>query len=121
MRKKILVVDDELLLARSLKRVLEKRGFEVYMVTSVAEAMAILTVEEIDLCITDLAMPAESGIDLLKKIRTNDRLKDLPVIVQSGFSRQAQKEVLALNPVRIFSKPVPLDELIRTIQEQLGA
>ncbi len=115
-RRTILVVDDETALARTYDRILSRKGFDVVLADSYESAVAALEEKPIDLVITDLALPGKNGIELMRTIREDKRWSELPIIAQSGFGQQMQKEVLALMPLRLFQKPVPMDELVEIIE-----
>jgi two-component system NtrC family response regulator len=68
---KILIVDDDQSLARVLKMQLESAGYGVMTAASVQEALELLNRSEVDLIVTDLNLPGESGMDLLKKVRVD--------------------------------------------------
>jgi len=118
--KTILIVDDDAGLTRVYRRILEKEGFTVVTAESAAGAWDILDRQSIDLCITDLAMPGVNGLDFLQKIRKDPRFHNLRVIVQSGFAEETQRAITAFHPLRIFQKPVSIDELLWTIRDSLG-
>jgi CheY-like chemotaxis protein len=118
--KTILIVDDEEPLARVYAKALVKAGFSVVTANSAVAAFDLLLKQPIDLCISDLAMPGESGLDLLRRIRNEPRLKELPVILCSGFSQAAEAEAIKLRPIRIFSKPVSMEDLIWTVRDGLN-
>ena len=82
MPKKILLVDDEIELLSVLKRSLTRQGYSVHTASSVDEAWDAIIVTMYDLIISDLAMGNESGIDLLKQVRTIDTL--MPFIIMTG-------------------------------------
>lgn len=63
----ILVVDDEVQVARSIKRVLSRVGFDVRIASSATEAMTML--DDVDLVLTDIRMPQVSGYELVARVR----------------------------------------------------
>ncbi len=78
----ILIVDDEVLLAASLRRVLQRAGYEVSTVRSGEDALALLEVEAVSLVISDMLMPGMSGLELLAAIR--DRWPQTTRLLFSG-------------------------------------
>lgn len=96
----VLVVDDNVDTCKVLSAFLQRGGHTAVCTTSVAGAMLELLDHERplpDLVITDLMMPEQSGIDLLRAIRSTKRTKDLSVIVYSAVSehRYVQQAVAA--------------------------
>lgn len=82
MQAKILIVDDEANLRKTMRVILSKAGFEVEEASEGKEALKILNGKDFDMAFVDLQMPGIGGIELLGKIRELD--KDLPVIILTG-------------------------------------
>ena len=78
----VLLVDDEVMLLRSLKRVLERAGFEVALAESVAEAEPFLTDPRLDAVLVDLLLGPVSGLQLLEQIKS--MRPEIEVIVMTG-------------------------------------
>ena len=68
-RRRVLVVDDDQSLRRVMEMELEEIGCEVLSAASGQEALDILSTQVISVVLTDLKMPAMSGLDLLRRIR----------------------------------------------------
>jgi CheY-like chemotaxis protein len=91
----VLVVDDNVDTCKVLSAFLTRGGHSATCVTSVPAAMLKLIDPDLplpDLVITDLMMPGESGIDLIREIRATKRTRDLPVIVCSAVSEHRYVE-----------------------------
>lgn len=80
---KILIVDDEAVLTRSMKAFFSLKGVDATTALTGEEALEILKKEQFSLVITDLIMPGISGIELLQEIRAT--YPDLKVIVMTGM------------------------------------
>ena len=65
-------------------------GCVVIEASQPADADAILQDENVNLLITDLFMPASEGIDLLKAVRADEKLKDLPVLMVTAEAKREQ-------------------------------
>ncbi len=78
----VLLVDDEPLLLRSLKRILERAGHEIALAESVVEAEPYLTDPRLDVVIVDLLLGPVSGLELLEKIKSVR--PEIEVIVMTG-------------------------------------
>jgi len=81
MSKKVLIVDDEEVIRKTLRIHLGKMGYELQEAIDGVEAMNKLRNESFDLVISDILMPKKSGWELLKEVRANQNTKDLPVIL----------------------------------------
>jgi two-component system chemotaxis response regulator CheY len=87
---KVLVVDDFATMRRIIKNILLQLGFKnILEADDGTTAWEILNKEKVDLIISDWNMPKMTGIELLKKVRGDDRFKDLPFLMVTA---EAQKE-----------------------------
>ena len=81
-KMKILVVDDFATMRRIIKNILRQIGYtNILEADDGSTALAILKKEKVDLVITDWNMPKMSGLELLKAIRSDESLKDIPVMM----------------------------------------
>lgn len=93
----ILVADDEAHIGRIIKIKMEQGPFEVLLAFDGQEAMDILDQEErMDLVVLDLMMPRLSGLDVLDRIRSSEKWKNLPCIIltaagQEDYERDARE------------------------------
>jgi two-component system chemotaxis response regulator CheY len=93
---KILVVDDFPPMRQIMKKVLKHIGFKnVEEAEDGAQAFARLKQDNFDFLVTDWIMPKMNGLELLKSIREDTRLKDIPVLMVSSESAK-EKVMLAL-------------------------
>jgi len=81
MNKKILVVDDEEVIRKFLRIQLAKLGYEVAEATDGEQALEKLGEDDFDLIICDILMPNKDGWEVLREVKLNPRMKDIPVIV----------------------------------------
>jgi DNA-binding response OmpR family regulator len=115
----ILVVDDEEEIRLLLKEFLEKNDFEVAVAADGAEALALATKRTPDLVITDLLLPKEHGVDVMRSIKDNFFL---PVIAISGIYKKSQikAEIDDIYIDGFFEKPLDLDEMLLCIRSILN-
>ncbi|HED00392.1 MAG TPA: response regulator [Proteobacteria bacterium] len=86
---RILVVDDFNTMRRIVKNILKQLGFEnVGEAENGQEALEVLKKEKFDFVITDWNMPVMTGLDLLKAIKADAALKDLPVMMVTAEAQQ---------------------------------
>lgn len=104
--KRVLVMDDEPETARLIAERLEPFGVQCDVVTDGAEALELLRSESYDAMTLDVLMPGVSGFEVLRELRADPRLADLPVVVVSVFSGRE-----ALSGEWVVSKPIDADEL----------
>lgn len=111
---KILLVEDELLLRKSLELNLGRQGFLVTGVSCGLEGLDQLRKQPYDLLITDYFMAEMNGSEFIVEARKQDDM--LKVIVISGFfSKDIESELHQLKADCFLPKPVVLDELIAAI------
>ena len=117
-KRHILVVDDDESLRRVTQVQLQQAGYEVTTAAEGNQALALARERTPDLVITDLKMPAMSGLDLLKRIRTEYR--DMIVIVVTAFGTvESAVEAMRAGAYDYITKPVNPDELRLTVGRAL--
>ena len=115
---KILVVDDDAIVIKSCKRILEAEGLEVSTVPSADEALEMIKKYEFDLLLIDVKMPKHDGMFLMREILKV--IPDMPIIVMSGYpTPETVSDVLKLGATQFIPKPFRPDELIKTIRPVL--
>ncbi|MFA5746946.1 MAG: response regulator [Candidatus Paceibacterota bacterium] len=82
---KILVIEDEKILAEMYKDKLEKEGFEIILAGDGEEGIKMMKEQRPSLALLDLLMPNENGLELLKKQKEDPEISSIPVIVFSNF------------------------------------
>ena len=116
MTRKILVVDDEPGMRKSLAIILRREQYEVTESASVAEAMGHLKGEDYHLVIADLTMKPLDGLDLLALIRRH-RTR-CPVIIMTAFGTpEVRSEANALGAVDFIEKPLEASRLLDRVRE----
>jgi len=81
--EKILIVDDEKLIRKSLKIALEQKGYTALTSQSGEKGLAIVENERVDVVLLDIRLPDSNGIDILKSIKNID--SDIVVIIMTGY------------------------------------
>lgn len=87
--KKILIVEDERVLAEMYKDKFEKAGFEVILSFDCKEGLKVAKKEKPDLILLDILLPTEDGIDFLKEWKKSPEISEIPVV---GFSNYDDPE-----------------------------
>ena len=123
MSKKILVIDDEELIVKSLSKLLERSGFEVFIIKRGEDAIAIVEEEDVDLIVSDIRMPGMNGIELVKNILSVFEQKKSPkpaIIFITGYAdKESEEKAKNLNPVAYIYKPFDIKTLVDKINEVL--
>ena len=107
---KILIVDDEVVIANLLAEAVKLQGHEAFVAASGAEALALLEQRLPDALFLDIVMPEMNGIEVLRRIR--EAYRSLPVIVITGRASSAQiDEAKRLGITDWIEKPFVLTHL----------
>jgi two-component system, OmpR family, phosphate regulon response regulator PhoB len=130
MGKRVLVVDDDPDVRLFSQTVLEENGYLPVLATNGEEGEEAVKKEKPDLIILDVLMPRESGIRLYRRLKTNKKFKDIPIIMLSGIAEKSflrsQKVLTEFGgdpvpePEAYLEKPVDGDVLADTIKKVLG-
>jgi len=119
-KPRVLVADDEKIIADTLKLILARAGYEVSVAYDGIEAVNIANEWLPDLFLSDVFMPGFSGIEAAIKIC--ERLPDCKVLLMSGQgdSHDLRREIESkCRGVQLFSKPVPPTKLIAHLRTLL--
>lgn len=112
---RILLVEDQFQIRDTLQRVLRFHGYDVAVAGCKPEAEAFILQNQIDLLLTDVALPSlGTGFELAQW--TRERLPRLPIIVISGLALSAPPDWLLADPaVRLLPKPFLIADLLGAI------
>ena len=109
--KKILTVEDEVIIRTALKRLLEKNGYEVAEAGSVAEARNQFELDDFDLVISDLRLPGAPGTDLIKLAG------ETPVLIMTSYaSLRSAVDSMKMGAVDYIAKPFDHDEMLEAVE-----
>lgn len=119
----VLVADDEPHIGRIIKMKLEQGPFKVSLAYDGEEALDLINSEEsVDLALLDLMMPKLSGLDVLRKVREQERFKSLPcIILTAGGDAKHERDALALGATQFLTKPFSPKKLYALVARLTGA
>lgn len=113
----IYVVDDNPTLRQGLSLALRARGYSVRTAEDGQGLLALLESGRPDLMLLDVMMPGMSGLEVLTRIRADQRWADLPVfLLTAAAGAELRGEAAQSNELHVLSKPVRLEELLRRIE-----
>ena len=116
--KKVLVVDDEPSMVRTVVDALEPMGFQISTASDGNHGLASLELVQPDLVILDLMMPKRSGLLLLERMRSLDRY--IPAIMLTGNPGNRHRQYAEMLGVDAYlMKPIRTELLLRTVQRVL--
>ena len=114
----VLAVDDDIINLKLLKSMLTKSGHikEVIEAKNGSDAIGVLkSRDDIDLILLDIIMPIMGGIDMLKVVRADDNLRQLPIIVLTTDETK-KSEALEFGANGFLMKPIRNDDLINKMK-----
>ena len=124
MSNTLLIVDDSLPMRSAIKRILRAAGYgrsELFEAANGQEALELMKNNWIDMVMTDYNMPVMDGLELVKSMKKEERLKDIPVIVISGDGNDSKlKESMDCGAAGCIHKPFTAETIRDKIVNILG-
>ena len=112
----VLVVDDSITVRRVTQRLLQREGYRVTLAADGLQALERLQQERPTVVLSDIEMPRMDGFDLVRNIRSDARLSDLPVImITSRIAEKHREHARELGVDHYLGKPYSEDELLALI------
>ena len=119
--KRVLVVDDEPNILRTLTFVLKKEGYDVSSATNGEEAMAEVRSSKPDLIFLDIMMPKKNGYEVCQEIKDDPNLSDIHIIMLTAKGQDADREKgLSVGAEEFMTKPFSPIQVIGRVRELLG-
>ncbi len=117
----VMVVDDSMTVRNVMGRDLQNNGFEVILAKDGVDAIEQLRHTVPDILLVDLEMPRMDGFELTRRVRADDNLVEVPILViTSRAGTRHRDQAVRLGANGYMSKPYRLDELVNTIQSLTG-
>lgn len=120
--RKVLIIEDDSILAMAYNKKLTKSGFEAINAYDGEEGIKLLKEHHPDLVILDIMMPKKDGYEVLDEMKNDDRLKNTPVIIATNLSSGEELEnAIELGVGEYYLKTnVSIDDLVNRIGEMIG-
>lgn len=118
---KVLIAEDNAIMADVLRRALQRGGYDVQIARNGLQAAEICRTCDFDAVVTDYQMPEMDGIEFVKALRNGDRNSNTPVIFVSGKGLELDSEMLhrEFDVLTVVFKPFSPQELIGHLQDCL--
>ncbi len=111
----ILVIDDEVVVGNSIRKILKPRGYHVEHAETPHAAMKVLSERPVDMILLDIRIPGVKGLDLLKSIR--EEYPTIPVIMITGYATvETAVESIKLGATEYVPKPFTPDEIHQAVE-----
>jgi CheY-like chemotaxis protein len=126
-KKKILIVDDEMDMRIFLSTLMETGGYKAFATKNGKDG--VLKAREMlpDLIVLDVMMPGEGGVQMYRRLKTDKRLKDIPVIMLSAVSNKSFVHYLKMLNIKLdnsipypdayMEKPPDAEELLKITEK----
>ena len=122
MADKILIIDDDVDTLKLVGLMLQKQGYQIAAANNGERGLTQAEVEKPDLILLDIIMPYMDGLEVLKKIKSEERLKNIPIILLTNLSQKeeiSQGLELGANDYLIKSHFTP-SEVLEKIKKYLN-
>lgn len=120
-RKKVLIVDDDPNLIKSIGWVLRKEGYDFDAALDGEEAMAKVKETSPGVILLDIMMPRKSGYEVCEEVRSTPEWDDINIVVLSAKSQQVDRERgLAAGADEYITKPFSPKMVVEKVKELLG-
>jgi CheY-like chemotaxis protein len=120
--KTVLIIEDEEDAAELFAEMMRVSGFRVLKTSNSAPAISMMIAEKPDVIILDIMMPEISGLDILRQMRRNPELANIPVVVVSAKSMPADiKNGMEAGASTYLTKPVGFLDLKDAVERALGS
>jgi len=118
---KLAIVDDNATNRELLRERFEALGHSAFEAADGVEALQILAREKVDAVISDIVMPRMDGYRLCHEIRTNGRLRDLPIVIYTSTynSPSDRKLALSLGADKYLQNPAPFETILIALHEAI--
>lgn len=117
---KVLIVDDDPIIRKLLGHYLDVSGYDILYASNGLEALDTLVRNEVNLVLTDLNMPYMDGIELVKHMREDERLRKIPVLMVTTESDKKTMEVALKTGVNGYLiKPVTSEAVTKEARRLL--
>lgn len=124
MPKRILLIDDDVLVLKSLQNLLTREGFELECAKSGEEAANKIKTNAVDLIICDIRMPGQDGISVMRRLKQVCKEgvgSEIPFIFITGYaSEEAPIDAIKLGAKDYLLKPFDLGELVASVKQHIG-
>ena len=120
--KRVVCIEDEPEMIDLVRLILGRRGFDVVGANGGLEGLEVVQREKPDLVLLDLMMPDMDGWEVYQRIKSDEALSDIPVVVVTAKAQSIDK-VLGLHIAKVddyITKPFGPQELLESVEKILG-
>ncbi len=116
MKKKVLIVEDDLKNQKLFRDILEKVGYKIILASDGEQGVQLAQAEKPDLILMDIQLPVKDGLTATREIKGNPQISHIPVWALTAMAMKGDKELVrAAGCDDYISKPVQLSNLIEKL------
>ena len=122
MHKKIVYIDDDIEMINLIKMILERKDYSFFSALGGQAGLQLILETQPDLILLDLMMPDVDGWDLYQQIKSNDKVKDVPVVIITAKAQPIDR-ILGIQVAKVneyLTKPFKPQVLLDTIEKLLN-
>ncbi len=122
MSKKILILEDEIIISDLLAKKLSFEGYSVKTAQNGKQGMDLMTQETPDLVLTDVIMPEKNGFTVIEEMKQNEMLKNVPIIIISNSGQPVEIDRAKELGVSdwIIKTEFDVQEIIKKVKNKIG-
>jgi len=118
---KVLVVEDNPDVLEAVRLLLEAEGFTVVTAEECFSGMDCLESSPPDVIVTDIGLPAMTGLELIRYVRTKSNLQNIPIVAMSGYDKAYLATAMMAGANATLHKPEDLENLTTMVQSVIGS
>ncbi len=119
-KRKILVIDDDPVILKMLSERLKANGYDVHQASEAAVGLDMVFHADHDLIILDVMMPIINGYNFCRLVKTQEKLRSIPIIMVTGRSEETDKEIgEEVGADAYITKPFQMEDILTTIKNFL--
>ncbi len=119
--KNILIIEDEKSVRENIVDILEISGYTVFIANNGKQGLLMSKTTTPDLIITDIAMPVLNGLEMIRQIKDDFRLKNIPILVITAqnkieneiINKQSGNISLLMKPFNVNTLKMKVDEILK--------
>jgi two-component system cell cycle response regulator DivK len=121
MANRILIVEDNELNMKLFHDLLAAHGFEILEARNGRDALEMVKADRPDLIIMDIQLPEMSGLYVTKTIKSDPKLRAIPIIAVTAFAMKGDEEHIRAHGCEAYlSKPISIDKFLETVRTYIG-
>lgn len=121
MKKRILIVEDNDLNLKLFRDLLTAHGYDTIETKEGLEAIRLTKNEHPDLILMDIQLPEVSGLDVTRRLKSDEDIRQIPIIAVTAFAMKDDEEkILSAGCEAYISKPISIVPFLNTVRRFLG-